>query len=193
MPIIIWKYTLFSIFSPTENGMFNFYGECYMISFFDLCCFPLFRCSQWIYQNVWSKWDNIVKRPQKLIDMFTGYHANKATIYAALRNAGISERYVGFFSITLFHDFYRWKPQLMFFQCICCGAKSKLSWPVTSSEIHDRLQVFVTHVYILLKMVQFLFHIILLSNGNSYILKCHSKSWIFSPQALDILNIPTSY
>ncbi|XP_061168004.1 uncharacterized protein LOC133176957 isoform X2 [Saccostrea echinata] len=46
---------------------------------------------QWIYQNVWSKWDNIVKRPQKLIDMFTGYHANKATIYAALHNAGINE------------------------------------------------------------------------------------------------------
>ncbi|XP_048762681.1 uncharacterized protein LOC125671198 [Ostrea edulis] len=46
---------------------------------------------QWIYQNVWSKWDNIIKRPQKLIDMFTGYHANKATIYAALHNAGVSE------------------------------------------------------------------------------------------------------
>nr|XP_022314294.1 uncharacterized GTP-binding protein YGR210C-like isoform X2 [Crassostrea virginica] len=46
---------------------------------------------QWIYQNIWSKWDNIVKRPQKLVDMFTGYHANKATIYAALHNAGVGE------------------------------------------------------------------------------------------------------
>lgn len=46
---------------------------------------------QWIYQNVWAKWENIVKRPQKLVDMFTGYHANKATIYAALHNAGITE------------------------------------------------------------------------------------------------------
>lgn len=46
---------------------------------------------QWIYQNVWAKWENIVKRPQKLVDMFTGYHANKATIYAALRNAGVTE------------------------------------------------------------------------------------------------------
>lgn len=52
------------------------------------------HCSQWIYQNVWAKWENIVKRPQKLVDMFTGYHANKATIYAALRNAGVTERYV---------------------------------------------------------------------------------------------------
>lgn len=46
---------------------------------------------QWIYQNVWAKWENIVKRPQKLVDMFTGYHANKATIYAALCNAGVTE------------------------------------------------------------------------------------------------------
>lgn len=43
---------------------------------------------------MWAKWENIVKRPQKLVDMFTGYHANKATIYAALRNAGVTERYV---------------------------------------------------------------------------------------------------
>lgn len=46
---------------------------------------------QWIYQNVWAKWENIVKRPQKLVDMFTGYHANKATIYAALHSAGVTE------------------------------------------------------------------------------------------------------
>ncbi|XP_071129195.1 uncharacterized protein [Mytilus edulis] len=47
---------------------------------------------QWIFQNVWSKWDNIVRKPNKLIDMFTGYHANRATIHTALANAGIKER-----------------------------------------------------------------------------------------------------
>ncbi|KAK3089278.1 hypothetical protein FSP39_002288, partial [Pinctada imbricata] len=47
---------------------------------------------QWIYQNVFSKWDNIIKRPHRLVDMFTGYHANKATILTAFHNAGINER-----------------------------------------------------------------------------------------------------
>ena len=47
---------------------------------------------QWIFQNVWNKWDNIVRKPMKLIDMFTGYHANRATIHTALSNAGIKER-----------------------------------------------------------------------------------------------------
>lgn len=51
-------------------------------------------CSQWIYQNVYSKWDNIVKRPEKLVAMFTGYHANQATIHAAFRNAGVNEKLV---------------------------------------------------------------------------------------------------
>ncbi|XP_060063363.1 uncharacterized protein LOC132543862 isoform X2 [Ylistrum balloti] len=50
---------------------------------------------QWIFQNVWSRWDSIVKRPSKLIDMFTGYHANRATIHAALHNAGIGDRELG--------------------------------------------------------------------------------------------------
>jgi len=48
--------------------------------------------SQWMYQNIASKWDNIVKRPEKLVAMFTGYHANKATIHTALKNAGIQEK-----------------------------------------------------------------------------------------------------
>lgn len=50
---------------------------------------------QWIYQNVHSRWDSIVKRPAKLVDMFTGYHANRAVIHQALRNAGIGERELG--------------------------------------------------------------------------------------------------
>ncbi|XP_033741210.1 uncharacterized GTP-binding protein YGR210C-like [Pecten maximus] len=50
---------------------------------------------QWIFQNVWSRWDSITKRPSKLIDMFTGYHANRATIHSALHNAGIGDRELG--------------------------------------------------------------------------------------------------
>ena len=57
------------------------------------CTADVFVCSQWIYQNVYARWDNIVKRPSKLVDMFTGYHANKSTIHQSLRNAGIGERY----------------------------------------------------------------------------------------------------
>ena len=50
------------------------------------------RCSRWIYDNVMEKWENIKRRPNKLIDMFTGYHAKLSTIHAALDNAGIGEK-----------------------------------------------------------------------------------------------------
>ncbi|XP_021348964.1 uncharacterized GTP-binding protein YGR210C-like isoform X2 [Mizuhopecten yessoensis] len=50
---------------------------------------------QWIFQNVWSRWDSVIKRPSKLIDMFTGYHANRATIHTALHNAGIGDSELG--------------------------------------------------------------------------------------------------
>lgn len=50
---------------------------------------------QWIFQNVWSRWDSIVKRPKKLIDMFTGYHANRAVIHTAIHNAGVTELDLG--------------------------------------------------------------------------------------------------
>ncbi|XP_070186183.1 uncharacterized protein [Littorina saxatilis] len=46
---------------------------------------------QWIYLNVMEKWDNIRRKPQKLIDMFTGYHATRPTIIHALTSAGIGE------------------------------------------------------------------------------------------------------
>ncbi|XP_076461734.1 uncharacterized protein LOC143294178 isoform X2 [Babylonia areolata] len=47
---------------------------------------------QWIYQNVMEKWDSIKRRPQKLIDMFTGYHATRSTISHCLTSAGIGEK-----------------------------------------------------------------------------------------------------
>ncbi|KAK7481034.1 hypothetical protein BaRGS_00027753 [Batillaria attramentaria] len=46
---------------------------------------------QWIYQNVMEKWDAIRRRPQKLVDMFTGYHATRSTIVQALTSAGVGE------------------------------------------------------------------------------------------------------
>ena len=45
--------------------------------------------SHWIYDNIMEKWDNIKRKPAKLVDMFTGYHATRAVIHAALHNAGI--------------------------------------------------------------------------------------------------------
>ncbi|XP_048248057.1 uncharacterized GTP-binding protein C428.15-like [Haliotis rufescens] len=47
---------------------------------------------QWIYQNIMDKWDAIKRRPQKLVDMFTGYHATKATIHDVLDRAGIGDK-----------------------------------------------------------------------------------------------------
>ncbi|XP_067671050.1 uncharacterized protein [Haliotis asinina] len=47
---------------------------------------------QWIYQNIMDKWDAIKRRPQKLVDMFTGYHATKATIHDVLDKAGIGDK-----------------------------------------------------------------------------------------------------
>ncbi|XP_046569411.1 uncharacterized GTP-binding protein C428.15-like isoform X2 [Haliotis rubra] len=47
---------------------------------------------QWIYQNIMDKWDAIKRRPQKLVDMFTGYHATKATIHDVLDRAGIRDK-----------------------------------------------------------------------------------------------------
>ena len=48
--------------------------------------------SQWIHDNIMSKWDNIKKKPLKLIEMFTGYHATKSVIYTAFQNAGIDSK-----------------------------------------------------------------------------------------------------
>ncbi len=43
-----------------------------------------------------EKWDVIRKKPTKLIDMFTGYHATKSIIYAAFQNSGVGSKYVHF-------------------------------------------------------------------------------------------------
>ncbi|XP_077867357.1 uncharacterized protein LOC144356528 [Saccoglossus kowalevskii] len=50
------------------------------------------KIHRWIYDNIMNKWDIIVKRPPKLLDMFTGYHANRPVIQATFTNAGIDTR-----------------------------------------------------------------------------------------------------
>lgn len=40
-----------------------------------------------------AKWDAIKKRPLKLIDMFTGYHASQATIHHVLQTLRIDDRF----------------------------------------------------------------------------------------------------
>ncbi|XP_064639135.1 uncharacterized protein LOC135494786 isoform X2 [Lineus longissimus] len=47
---------------------------------------------RWVYDNVMGKWDAIRRKPAKLIDMFTGYRANRAMIHTALQNAGVNEK-----------------------------------------------------------------------------------------------------
>ncbi|XP_035673203.1 uncharacterized GTP-binding protein C428.15-like [Branchiostoma floridae] len=47
---------------------------------------------RWIYDNIMNKWESIVKRPLKLLDMFTGYHASRSTIQSAFTAAGIDTR-----------------------------------------------------------------------------------------------------
>ncbi|XP_078589315.1 uncharacterized protein LOC144869720 [Branchiostoma floridae x Branchiostoma japonicum] len=47
---------------------------------------------RWIYDNIMNKWEAIVKRPLKLLDMFTGYHASRSIIQSAFTAAGIDTR-----------------------------------------------------------------------------------------------------
>ncbi|XP_066277300.1 uncharacterized protein [Branchiostoma lanceolatum] len=47
---------------------------------------------RWIYDNIMNKWETIVKRPLKLLDMFSGYHASRSVIQAAFTAAGIDTR-----------------------------------------------------------------------------------------------------
>ena len=44
----------------------------------------------WIYNNVRAKWDAIVRRPMKLLDMFCGYHARQALTVEALARMGVT-------------------------------------------------------------------------------------------------------
>ena len=49
----------------------------------------------WIFGNLRAKWDAVRRRPEKLLDMFTGYHAREGLIAAALRRAGVEPRALG--------------------------------------------------------------------------------------------------
>jgi len=45
---------------------------------------------QWIHGNIMAKWETICRRPQKLIDMFTGYHASRSLICNVLSKMGVN-------------------------------------------------------------------------------------------------------
>nr|CAB3264560.1 obg-like ATPase 1 [Phallusia mammillata] len=47
---------------------------------------------EWIYQNVQRKWEMIVKRPKRLMGMFTGYHCSPQLVQAAFARANLSTR-----------------------------------------------------------------------------------------------------
>jgi hypothetical protein len=38
-----------------------------------------------------EKWENLKKKPFKLVDMFTGYHTTRATIISVLQKAGVDK------------------------------------------------------------------------------------------------------
>lgn len=58
-----------------------------------ICSFLNFPySSRWIYDNIMEKWDTIKRRPHRLVDMFTGYHATKAVIHSAFTQAGIDDK-----------------------------------------------------------------------------------------------------
>lgn len=46
---------------------------------------------RWIYDNIMSKWVSIRKKPTKLYDMFSGYHASQALIQHVFVSAEISD------------------------------------------------------------------------------------------------------
>lgn len=46
---------------------------------------------RWIYDNIMSKWISIRKKPTKLYDMFSGYHASQALIQLVFESAEISD------------------------------------------------------------------------------------------------------
>lgn len=56
---------------------------------------------QWIFSNIISKWDMICKKPTKLFNMFTGYHASKHLIKGLFTSQGITEKKMkAFFSLN---------------------------------------------------------------------------------------------
>lgn len=46
---------------------------------------------RWIYDNIMSKWVSIKKKPTKLYNMFSGYHASQALIQLVFESAEISD------------------------------------------------------------------------------------------------------
>ena len=56
--------------------------------------FHLLLFSNWIYDNIAKKWESIVKRPARLLDMFTGYHCSQSLIRSVFSRAKLSIKWV---------------------------------------------------------------------------------------------------
>jgi hypothetical protein len=44
---------------------------------------------RWIFTNVAAKWPSIARRPEKIFNMFTGYHAKPTLVQSVLERAGV--------------------------------------------------------------------------------------------------------
>uniref|UniRef100_A0A7S3R6V4 RWD domain-containing protein n=1 Tax=Dunaliella tertiolecta TaxID=3047 RepID=A0A7S3R6V4_DUNTE len=45
---------------------------------------------RWVFNNVRTKWGSVRRRPSKLCDLFSGYHAPQALVYEVLEHVGLS-------------------------------------------------------------------------------------------------------
>ncbi|SPQ97780.1 unnamed protein product (mitochondrion) [Plasmodiophora brassicae] len=45
---------------------------------------------QWIFSNILRKWPSIVKRPRRLLSMFSGYRASRSLVQRAIRAGGLN-------------------------------------------------------------------------------------------------------
>ncbi|KAK3267777.1 hypothetical protein CYMTET_23687, partial [Cymbomonas tetramitiformis] len=68
-----------------------------------------YEIHRWVYNNVVAKWGSIYRNPEKLLDMFSGYHSSKVLVRAALRRAGIDPGLLGDPSTGV----HTWKPEFV--------------------------------------------------------------------------------
>ena len=95
----------------------------------------------WIYFNVIHKWHAILRRPEKFVDMFAGYHATPDFIYEALRRCGIdnldTETICGWTPLDL-HKIIAHFIELRFPIFLCLNKVDKLD--ARSSAMHENIR-----------------------------------------------------
>ena len=98
----------------------------------------------WIYFNVIHKWQAILRRPEKFVDMFAGYHATPDFIYEALRRCGIdnvdSETIYGWTPLDL-HKIIAHFIELRFPIFLCLNKVDKLD----ARKVSDNTSCDTTH------------------------------------------------